>query len=39
MLDVPAAQLHANYTPDVVQVRAKENGDIVTLKERLSLVS
>ena len=38
MPDVQAGQLHADYVPDVAGVRAKENADSGTLKERLSLL-
>ena len=38
MLDVPAGELHANYVPDAARARAKEKGDSVALKERLSLL-
>jgi hypothetical protein len=38
MHDVQAGQLHGNYVPDAARVRAKENGDIASLKERLSLL-
>ena len=38
MHSVQAGQLHANYVPDVARGRAKGNGDIVTVKELLSLL-
>jgi hypothetical protein len=38
MNDVQAGQLHGNYVADDARVRAKDDGVIVALKERLSVL-